>query len=58
MIENFVQRLSVDNLSLQYSFQSTQYYFSLAAFINLTRLKLVNDSYITQQSLILHVPDK
>ena len=39
-------------------FQATQYYFSVAPIINLTRVKLVNNSYITQQRLIPHIPDK
>ena len=41
-------------LLLQYSFHTMQYYISLAVFINLTRVRLINKSYITQQMLIHH----
>ena len=41
-------------LLLQYSFHTMQYYISLAVFINLTRVRLINESYITQQMVIHH----
>ena len=43
-------------LLLQYSFHTMQYYISLAVFINLTRVRLINKSYITQ--MLIHHADR
>ena len=60
MIVNLCKQLLVDNFftAIFISHNTILLKPALAAFINPTRVKLVNSSYMTQQRLIPHVPNK